>query len=326
MKPYPSGTYCLLNSNAPLSPEVLALPYIKGFRIRTDWQHVQENLGVPDWDYIDDTLQLARANHKRCGLGIAAGIFAPVELFDEQGADEFPLDQVSGKGGNNFMAMPWDDILQREWALLITEAGKMYDDIPAVSYVVISGFMQIFENHFVVTDDEMARAEKVAREAGFASFSEGYLQGAQQIIQMYVSAFPNTPLILTYGGIGPNQKQTEKTLVAWCKSTFPGHVGTMTAYLKATPPPHEENTNPALGWPKGDQAVYGSYDQERFYGDSPPSPFPSAPQPIDDLLATGVAKDDMFVEIYEADAKDPANAEVITSRNRELEKNATKII
>ena len=324
MKPYPSGTYCLLNSNTGLSPEVLALPYIKGFRIRTDWQHVQPRLGEPNWIYIEETLRLARDNKKRCGLSIAAGIFAPVELFDEQGADEFPLDEVSGKGGNEFMAMPWDDILQRDWSLLVGEAGERYDEVSAVSYVVISGFMQIFENHFVVTDSEMARAEQVAKSCGFTNFSEGYLQGAKQIIQLYAAAFPNTPLILAYGGIGPGQKQTEKELFEWAKETYPGHVGTMTAYLKAIAPPHAPNDNPPLGFPKGDQAVYGSYDQTRFYGDNPPEPFPAAPQPVDDLLATAVAKDDMFVEIYEGDAKDSANAEVIAARNRELEQNATK--
>lgn len=324
MKPYPAGTYSLLNSNAELNPEVLSLDYIKGFRIRTDWQHVQPNLGSFDLTYIENVIREARASNKRCGLGVAAGIFAPLELFEVGGAERFELDEVSGKGGNSFMAMPWDADLQQHWFKLVEMLGLHFDEIPAVSYVVVSGFMQIFENHFVVTEAEMARADKAARDDGFKDFAEGYLEGAKSIVQCYVDAFPLTPLIIAYGGIGPGQKQTEKTLMEWAKTEFAGHVGTMTAYLKATPPPHAPNTNPPLANPKGDQAVYGSYDQTRFYGDNPPTPFPKAPQPIDDLLATGIAKDDMFVEIYEGDAKDPANAGVIAARNRELEANANK--
>ena len=232
MKPYPAGTYSLLNSNAELNPDVLSLPHIKGFRIRTDWQHVQPNLGDFDWAYVEATIKTARDNQKRCGLGISAGIFAPEELFEDGGAIAFDLDQVSGKDGNPFMAMPWDEVFQRYWFSLIEQAGERYDKVSAVSYVVVSGFMQIFENHFVVTEAEMARAEVVAEQSGYKDFATGYIDAAQAIIQAYVNAFPSTSLIITYGGIGPGQKQTEKTLMEWAKTTYPGHVGTMTAYLK----------------------------------------------------------------------------------------------
>ncbi len=286
MKRYPTGTYSLLTSNdASLDPEVLNFDHIKGFRIRTDWMHFQPDLGDFTFDYIDDVIAEASNHHKHCGMGVAGGVFAPVELFEEEGAVKFDLAVITGKGGNYFMAFPWDEIFQRHWFEVIDTACERFDPNPVISYFVMSGFMQVFENHFSTDEEEMALADQAAKDAGFENFSEGYLASAEQIIERYVSAFPTTPLLITLGGIGPGQKQTEKTLLDWAKTTYPGHVGTMTAFHKATPPPHSPNTNPPLANPKGDQAVYASYDQERFYSETPPSPFPEAPQPIDDLLA-----------------------------------------
>ena len=183
--------------------------------------------------------------------------------------------------------------------------------------------MQVFENHFSTDEEEMAWSDQ-EKDAGVSKLLRGLSGERRTDHRALRQRISHDTAVITLGGIGPGQKQTEKTLLEWAKTTYPGHVGTMTAFHKATPPPHSPNTNPPLANPKGDQAVYASYDQERFYGETPPIPFREAPQPVDDLLATAIAKDDMFVEIYETDAKDPANSDVIKARNAELEAIAKK--
>ena len=321
VKPYPAGTYCLLTTNKPIDPDILDLEYILGFRLRSGWTDLQPAMGDFNFTYIDEQVASAKAKGRFLGLGISAGVTAPPELWSKKGVTKFTLspDDITIEKSPPDMGLPWEPAFQSYWFKVIGALGKRYDNERTVSYVVVSGFMQLMENRFVLTAEDEARVQTLAKAAGYADFAAAYTDGAQKIIARYMQAFPRTPVILTTTArVITSDPTIGKTLVTWAKAQYPKRFGTMTAGLMATQPPHDPNTNAPLTFPQGDQPIFSSSDQERFYKDPIPVPFPNAPQPVDDLLAAAVTKNDMWVELYMEDCKNITNREVIVARNLEL--------
>ena len=333
LKPYPRQTYSLLTTNRPILPALLGYDYIKGHRIRTGWLDVQPDLTSKtnqNWDYIDSVLEDCGLDGRKAGIGVSAGVTVPQDLFTKKGVTQYtlrPEDQTIENAEFQNLAMPWEEGYHKYWFNFIRQMGLRFDGNPLVSYVVVSGFMQLMENRFVGTTEGDADLQVLAKEAGYTDFSEGYMVGAQKIIDQYCLCFPTTTLLLSMAGVIPSDKQLGNELMDWAKLKYPGRFGPMTCSLKAKLPPNPPNTNPALTFPKWDQPIYSSADQARFYGkDTVPDPFPVPPQCADDLLgnAQGNDKNDFGVELYEYDAKNPINADVIRARNAQFEANAAK--
>lgn len=331
LKPYPRQTYSLLTTNRAILPALLGYDYIKGHRIRTGWLDLQPDLSSKtnqNWDYIDSVLADCAQDGRKAGIGIAAGVVSPQDLWTKKNVTKYTLrpEDVTIEGAaNQDIPLPWEEGYRKYWNNLIKQFGIRYDANSLVSYVVISGFMQLMENRYVVTPEGEAEVQALANDAGYSDFAEAWTVGAQAIVDQFALAFPTTCFLLSTAKVIPSNKQLTGTLTDWAKAKYPGRFGTMTCGLHAELPPHAPNTNPALAFPKWDQPIYSSADHARFYGkDREPVPYPPPQQCCDDMLAAAIAKDDFGLELYEYDAKDPNNADIIRARNIEFEANAAK--
>ena len=321
LKPYPRKVYCLLASDKGPDSQTLGDPNISGYRLRTGWA----SLGYePDWSFIDNALGQCKEHGKKLGFGVGAGVASPSDLYSKGGAFQYAMDHTTIEKSPPQMPLPWDPKFQEAWFKIIDAMGARYDKEEAVSYIVLSGFMQLMEGRLATSTTDGSKLGDLAKQYGFKDFDDAYLSAAKVIIARYVKAFPTTAIILTTASVAPGSKIGD-TVVSWAKAEYPEQFGTMTASLHATPPPHKGNPNAPVNYPLGRQPIFSTTDKDRLYLPGPaPSPWPAEPQPCDDLLANGVDLGIMWVELYGVDCKNKGNASVIKARGEELEANVPK--
>jgi hypothetical protein len=267
---------------------------------------------------IDTTIVTAASSGKKCGLGVSAGQTSPDPAVYDAGAMRLPVfANDSTVPGLDWMPLPWDPVFLNLWGAFIDAMGARYDGNPNLSYIVVSGFMQLMENHLTQTSDGYDRLNAAAKASGYGDLTAAYNFAGQTIIARFMTAFPTTAVLLTGGSPFPGENGN--ALKDWAHAQYPARFGEMDAFLKATLPPHSGNTNPPRAYPWGEQPIFATTDHARLYLPLPePMPFPADPQPCDDLLANGAFKGNMFVELYQYDCRLVANWPIITSRRQEL--------
>jgi hypothetical protein len=111
---------------------------VKGYRVRVGMADVQPQMGAIDFSYISSIVSAASAAKQCVGIGIAAGVSVPVEIFD-MGVQKFTVspDDVSIEKLSPDMPLPWDKTFQEFWFTLIDALGKEFESNPAVTYVVV---------------------------------------------------------------------------------------------------------------------------------------------------------------------------------------------
>jgi hypothetical protein len=174
--------------------------------------------------------------------------------------------------------------------------------------------MQGNEMYISKTPTDDIKWDNQATADGFPSKSVAYrgpgigVPTAQAIVGYFESAFTQTPCILTLARpwADDNIGDADKNAVNSAMHTlYPGWYGEMIASSKATLPPHGNNVI-QIGYPKIGQAVSPSSNQALFYA-VPPVPYPTPPQPVDDLLREAQQQGRQGVEVYPDDLRDPTN-------------------
>src|SRR6059058_3748407 len=129
------------------------------------------------------------ANNKKCGISINAGKDCPAWLYAAPyNAQSYTMQDTPGAIGRA-IPVPGDPVFMTRWQKFITDFGARYDSNPAVSYVIIAGI----GNH-----DEWDIAPGPLDTAALASTQaevDAWKSSSKQIIDFYMSAFPNTTVM-----------------------------------------------------------------------------------------------------------------------------------
>jgi hypothetical protein len=328
MKPQPAGCYDLINMGTDAAiPDITAKPFlthdnIVGCRIRPGWSVIQPaSAAVYDWTALDAALAVCAAAGKKMGISIAAGVRTPDWVYTTgTPCTKFELapDDQSVNNAPPFMPLPWQAGFQGKWETFVNAFGAKYDGNPFVDYVVITGFMQNNELHFIGTVGDLALTDAIAQADGFIDTNDAYLPAAHDIIDMFVAAFPNTTLILSLGRPlpDPQGQPAQNDIELYGKANYPLHFGTMTAFLKAKAGAVLNLLLPLDPAPKGAQPLHASTSPD-IYEEPVPVPIPPPPQPLQDLLYNGANKGNKYIEIYEPDLQspDPTAQAIITIVN-----------
>jgi len=309
-KPDPAGIIRLFSTDVanPEDSPSWTNPNLDGMRLRPIWRKVQPTQATLDWSSIDEIMELAAQNGKFIGLSVTAGVTTPQWVYDT-GATKYHLQD----GSDRSMPIPWDAAFMTQWSSLVREIGRRYDGNPTLGYVVMSGFGQEIETCLAQTHADVTALTALG---GMPS----WILAAQQLIQLYAEAFPTTPFFITAANpFGRNNAEGLAALqqvIDWGVATYPGRFGIMNATLNA-------NSNtlyyPNLAiytyyrtQPTGFQTLCSAARDPRRLGGT-----------LEQALTAGVQLGAKFVEVYQLDADDPANQEVLATEGAALEANAS---
>ncbi len=341
LKTVPRGLYDLL-FGAPGTGKIdltgnplLDNPSIDGFRYKTGWAKIQPTSGDEyNWSSIDAAIAIAAAHGKKMCISIAAGFSTPSWVYTSAPVVyKYHMTEIDRDTGESVgdQPLPWDTAYQDKWAQFLAAFGARYESNPALSYVVIGGFMENFNTVVVATDEDFAAVEALAKDppsgypgltTSYADFSSAYVPAAQKVIDTYVTNFATTALLLTLSRVVPGDLglTLQNSVPDWAKATYPQHFGTMVSALYAVPAPHALPPVP-LAFPKGFQMVCHTSDPARLYVDPDPVPLPADPIPLEDALEHAVSLGGQYVEVYEDDLTNPVSQPVLAVESVKLKAN-----
>src|SRR6184192_1383202 len=160
-----------------------------GVRWLLRWSDVEATPDTYIWQYLDDAVAWAAANNKKCGISINAGKDCPAWLYAAPYNAQFYTMQDTPEAIGRRIPVPGDPVFMTRWQKFITDFGARYDSNPAVSYVIIAGI----GNH-----DEWDIAPGPLDTAALGSTQaevDAWKSSSKQIIDFYMSAFPNTTVM-----------------------------------------------------------------------------------------------------------------------------------
>jgi hypothetical protein len=339
-KPAPSGLYDLIFGAGGLPADLtgnplLTDPNIDGFRMHVVWKALQpDNESSYNWKQIDNAVAIAAQYGKKLSVSVAAGLATPDWVYDTAPLvyryHMIETDPATGTSVGD-QPLPWDTAYQAKWANFVAAFGARYDGNPALSYVLLGGFMESCPMNFVINPDDDTAVNALAQNppAGYPGLtraytdsSAAYVPAAESIIANFLKAFPTTPVILTFGNPFPTDigVTDQQTIRNWGKAQYPGHFGNLDSALYATPAPHQAPQT-VLPGPKGFQMVCRSSDPTRLYLAPVPNPIPAAPTPLQDALERAVTLNAQWVEVYQDDLVPAGWQQMLAGERQKLEAN-----
>jgi hypothetical protein len=171
---------------------------MSGVALRVGWNQIQATSSSSfDWSYIDAGFAYGAATGKLVSFDIGAGQYTPAWLFTA-GAANF--------NGNGY-APPWDPIFQQYWLALIQAAAARYGSNVLQPYMMVDGVgFGVSGSSWCLSCADNAAMLAAAIAGGFPTtdFSNTcgapagvaiWVNAVTQLAQMYLSAFPNIPLM-----------------------------------------------------------------------------------------------------------------------------------
>ncbi len=160
-----------------------------GVRWKVRWSDIEATPDTYTWQYLDDAVALAAANNKKCGISIACCTACPAWLYaPPYNTQSYTMQDTSGAIGLT-IPVPGDPVFMTRWQKFITAFGARYDSNPAVSYIIITG---------IGHSDEWDLAPGTLDTAALGSTQAQvnvWKSSSKQIIDVYMSAFPNTTVM-----------------------------------------------------------------------------------------------------------------------------------
>ena len=261
---YPSGFLSATNQAFTSAGTAISNANCDGVRWLLRWSDVEATPDIYTWQYLDDAVALAAANNKKCGISINAGKDCPAWLYAAPYNAQFYTMQDTPEAIGRTIPVPGDPVFMTRWQKFITDFGARYDSNPAVSYVIIAGI----GNH-----DEWDIAPGPLDTAALGSTQaevDAWKSSSKQIIDFYMSAFPNTTVMgypvppFDRSNAAEDPATSMREVSDYAANTYNCHFGyavaplqsstTKSNYLPAnelflhwtTNPTHGETLNPAI--------------------------------------------------------------------------------
>jgi uncharacterized repeat protein (TIGR01451 family) len=186
---FPSGFLSATNQAVTSAGTAISNANCDGVRWLLRWSDVEATPDIYTWQFLDDAVAWAAANNKKCGISINAGKDCPAWLFAAPyNAQFYTMQDTPGAIGRT-IPVPGDLVFMTRWQKFITDFGARYDSNPAVSYVIIAG---------IGSHDEWDIAPGQLDTAALGSTQaevDAWKSSSKQIIDFYMSAFPNTTVM-----------------------------------------------------------------------------------------------------------------------------------
>jgi hypothetical protein len=202
----------------PVDPTMLNNKLVDGIVIKVLWNAVEPSEGVFSWTATDSYIAQAAAAGKVVTLRIMPGYATPTWVY-QAGAQSFNFIWDQTAWGPAFCStatipVPWDQVFQAKFAVLIQALGARYGSNPTVVGVKISGLDAETEETSLplsvnrpltngqtgcTSNNDVANWQAIGYTRTLA------VNAWEQIAQMFQQAFPNQPLMGVFqpGGFPP---------------------------------------------------------------------------------------------------------------------------
>lgn len=303
-------------------------PSVTGFRVRLSHGKICPTRTTRDWSILDQAMNLAHSNGKFISLSVAAG-FSVAPWVYTQGVQKY-----TNADGSGSQPLPWDTKWQSIWFAFIDElsahiplasfgsTGKSLSDDVSLAEVIPCGFMT--ENGMNLGS---AIDEAQMPHVGFSDVDTAYVDAAKKILTHYQTAFPTTPLEITY--VRPFPTPTGlvigQEVKDWFAGTYPNQGGTMISSVFANADPGIQPDPGVL--PHGGQCYQPAFNNKNpggLYLPPVPNPIPAYPQPFVDMVNQAVSLGMQKLECYQGDLIN-CPMDVLTESSSKLKANVKKL-
>ena len=328
----PAGIICSVPDEAVAPTSTLAAspcwtnPNVAGVSVGTHWNLIQPSAPTTsgsgiDWSHFDTALQLAKANHKLIGIGVAAGATTPSWVY-AAGAPQIAVDEGDA-APTQTESEPANAIYQMYWKSVIQEMAARYDNEPNVAYVFMGGPGREFETYYLGDSTQIASFSAMSTATCTDPQNDqatgaicGWVKGSEQIVDMYASAFIHTPFLLVLAnpfGDGTatqaqltNGQSALEQLTNYTVNTYPGRAGIRSDGLRADYGTQYAGTETSL------------LTKTTTVGFQMNGAAKSMSGTLAEALQTGVTLGADFVEVFAQDCADPAQASALSTAGPEL--------
>ncbi|HEX3817538.1 MAG TPA: hypothetical protein VHW03_04550 [Chthoniobacterales bacterium] len=273
---------------------------VDGVVVGGDWSGFEPSDGTYDFSLFTSAVTLAQANGKQLGIYIGALAGFPSWL------DPVTVSTPGGKFGD-VLAVPWDVSFLDPWKTFIAALGAQFDG--DFDYIVMGGLGAVGES--ILSDDPAVQAQ-------FDNLGglDAWQGSCTAIVGAFAAAFPTTAFIFSvenpYGINNADGAAALRVVVPQMATLYPFRFGIKNSTLSSNT--HDvgivdillhdyRTTNPV-----GQQCV----STVAGFGHAPPL------GGLANALNAGIRLGDNFVEVFDVDCSDPANAPILQAASAEM--------
>jgi hypothetical protein len=313
-----NGIY-VLPAGEGLKSAAAEAPFVKGYSIRVAWKKLEPRRGRYNWDPIDDILAAARKNGKYVTLRVLAGAESPDWVLRNP---EIPkIEFVSRnpnkkKNYNKEVTLPrlWDEKYLNEYYRFLDAMGKRYGAEPLLYWVAVSGPVAGAACPMLPKDRETVR---VLKAEGLTQ--EKWARTWEGAIDRTASAFPGKAISLCLDVPVFYEELAEK-LASYAVQKYPGRVCLQSNGLSSKLPAAEArnarfkhladifrsyNGKATIGFQMVWAAAWKDRGKDRL-------------GPLDQSIRAGLGLGAAYLEIYQDDITDGANAALLSDTAKKM--------
>lgn len=154
----------------------------------------RDGQGSPDYDFLDECLDLLDTHNKKYALQIEPGINSPEWFFDLPDAKHI----IAG-AHSEMSTVPFDPVFQEEWEIIQQGLADRYKGRTNLKYVKIQGPGIASESFFAITEEEQEQADQLASDLGYPDKITAWKDGVETLIDMYASVWSPVKIQMVTG-------------------------------------------------------------------------------------------------------------------------------
>ena len=307
------GLFVLHSAYAPnFDPDLLKQSYLRGIALQIGWRDIEPQEGQYQWQRIDEMVAIAQREKKMVTIHILP--LRPPEWLFAAGAQAFsftvnnPDSPQSGRTVRE--VVPWDAVYLAKWANMLKHFGERYNANPSVFAVSVTAPMP----EMVLPGSYPQHTEAYQRISGIYNRT-AYLAAWKKMIAAYQEFFPDKYKFIA-PGIVLDDYQFCDEVVQYGYQKFGKKLMVFNAGLRAVLPAvfppmvHIYSLLKEYGGKSnlGFQTIWSATNdpRNRLQGS------------LKDTLNNAVQMGASYVEVYEADVKNPALQAELVSAARAL--------
>lgn len=192
-------------------------PNVAGKEIMFEWREIEPEDGVYNWKLIDDEIKPWADAGKVVAIRIMSacndGSASPMWLFEKCGVPM--VDSTKYSASSIIFPVFWNATFERKHAEMVRELAKRYDGHPNVEFVQVSGVGRWEETYVHTENDAMS---KRWQELGYTH--ERYIAHCKRMVDVYLSCFRKTPVLLSISIGGPDPKTSDRKPIGYALADY----------------------------------------------------------------------------------------------------------
>jgi hypothetical protein len=312
------GIYVLPAEGKGIDIKAAKAPFVTGYSIRVSWKQLEPVKGQYNWQPIDDIINLAKKNGKYITLRILAGILSPNWVIESMSIPKLEFvnrnRNKEGYGRTVHQPAPWDTNYLNTYYLFLEALAKRYSNESLLYWIAVSGPVMGPATPHLPKDQETVN---IMERQGLTK--EKWRKVWEEAIDRTSQAFPQKSISLCLD-IPPYYPDLADQLAAYAVSKY-GHRMCLQSnglsakflitskrnqriedFLNIFPRYKDKAT---IGFQMTWAAAWKSRGRDRL-------------GPLDEAINAGIKLGASYLEIYQDDIIDPANAPILADASKRL--------